>query len=379
MKKKIAIIGGSYLQLPAVLKGKELGYEVHCFAWKDGAVCEEYADFFYPISIKEKEEILKVCQRVGIDGITTISSDLAVLTVNYVASVMGLIGNPDEYSEMTTNKYLMRNCFSEHKIPSPQYTVVTGNGSYSIRNFSFPLIVKPTDRSGSRGVEKVLDPLQLDEAIVRAQKESFSGEAIIEEFVTGREISVEGISYEGHHYILQITDKVTTGAPYFVELAHHQPSDLPQDIQEKVKAIVLKALDALHIRYGASHSELKITEDGDIRVIEIGARMGGDFIGSDLVKLSTGYDFLEGVIKVAMGEFSIPELTEHKYSGVYFLCKETEQLKPVIEHYTDYPEIVHAEITDDVLRNVECSGDRSGYLIYQAPKRIIFYNNKESL
>lgn len=379
MKKKIAIIGGSYLQLPAVLKAKALGYEVHCFAWKDGAVCEEYADFFYPISIKEKEEILKECQRIGIDGITTISSDLAVLTVNYVASAMGLIGNPDEYSEVTTNKYLMRTCFSKHGIPSPQYTFVTSNGSYSIRGFRFPLIVKPTDRSGSRGVEKVLDPLQLDEAIVRAQKESFSGEAIIEEFVTGREISVEGISYEGHHYILQITDKVTTGAPYFVELAHHQPSDLPQDIQEKVKAIVLKALDALHIRYGASHSELKITEDGDIRVIEIGARMGGDFIGSDLVKLSTGYDFLEGVIKVAMGEFSIPELTEHKYSGVYFLCKETEQLKPVIEHYTDYPEIVHAEITDDVLRNVECSGDRSGYLIYQAPKRIIFYNNKESL
>lgn len=372
MKKKIAIIGGSYLQLPAVLKAKALGYEVYCFAWKDGAVCEEYADFFYPISIKEKEEILKECQRIGIDGITTISSDLAVLTVNYVASAMGLIGNPDEYSEVTTNKYLMRTCFSKHGIPSPQYTVVANNDSYSIRGFRFPLIVKPTDRSGSRGVEKVLDPLQLNEAIARAQKESFSDEAIIEEFVTGREISVEGISYEGHHYILQITDKVTTGAPYFVELAHHQPSNLPQDIQEKVKAIVLKALDALHIRYGASHSELKITEDGDIRVIEIGARMGGDFIGSDLVKLSTGYDFLEGVIKVAMGEFSVPVFTEQKYSGVYFLCKETEQLRPIIEHYSDYPEIVRAGITDDVLRNVECSGDRSGYLIYQSDKKMIF-------
>ena len=369
MKKKIAIIGGSYLQLPAVLKAKALGYEVHCFAWKDGAVCEEYADFFYPISIKEKEGILKECQRIGIDGITTISSDLAVLTVNYVASAMGLIGNPDEYSEVTTNKYLMRTCFSKHGIPSPQYTVVANNDSYSIRGFRFPLIVKPTDRSGSRGVEKVLDPLQLNEAIARAQKKSFSDEAIIEEFVTGREISVEGISYEGHHYILQITDKVTTDAPYFVELAHHQPSNLPQDIQEKVKTIVLKALNALHIRYGASHSELKITEDGDIRVIEIGARMGGDFIGSDLVKLSTGYDFLEGVIKVAMGEFSIPVFFEQKYSGVYFLCKETEQLKPIIEHYTDYPEIVRAEITDDVLRNVECSGDRSGYLIYQSERK----------
>lgn len=369
MKKKIAIIGGSYLQLPVVLRAKDMGYEVHCFAWKDGAVCENYSDFFYPISIKEKELILKECLRIGIDGITTIASDLAVLTVNYVASHMGLIGNPDEYSDITTNKYLMRTCFSEHDIPSPRYALVNNTQSYSIRDFRFPLIVKPTDRSGSRGVEKVLDPLQLEQAVERARKESFIDEAIIEEFVTGTEISVEGISYGGHHYILQITDKVTTGAPFFVELAHHQPSQFPQNIQAQVKSIVLKALDALHIQYGASHSELKITEEGDIKVIEIGARMGGDFIGSDLVKLSTGYDFLEGVVKVAMGEFSEPVFSEQKCSGVYFLCKETENLKQVIEHSADYPEIVRAEITDDVLRNVECSGDRSGYLIYQGSER----------
>ena len=93
-----------------------------------------------------------------------------------------------------------------------------------------------------------------------------------------------------------MTDKVTTGAPYFVELEHHQPSSLPENIQKRVKEIVLHALDALHIQYGAAHSELKITENDDIKVIEIGARMGGDFIGSNLVQLSTGYDFLQGVV-----------------------------------------------------------------------------------
>lgn len=369
-KRKIAIIGGSYLQLPAVLKAKELGYEVHCFSWKDGAVCKDYADYFYPISIIEKESILKECQRIGIDGITTIASDVAVLTVNYVASNMGLVSNPDEYSQITTNKYLMRLCFAENEVPSPRYTIADDANTYNIKAFKFPLIVKPTDRSGSRGVEKVLDPVQLDAAIQRARKESFSNTAIIEEFVTGREISVESISYKGRHYILQITDKVTTGAPYFVELEHHQPSSLPDDIKEQVKKIVLHALDALHIEYGASHSELKITEDGDIRVIEIGARMGGDFIGSTLVRLSTGYDFLEAVIKVAMGEFEEPVITEHHYSGVYFLSKETEYIKKYIENSQDYPEIVEAKITDETLRNIECSGDRSGYFIYQANKKI---------
>ena len=372
MKKKLAIIGASYLQQPLVEKAKKMGLEVHCFAWEEGAVCKDIADYFYPISIIEKEQILQECQNIGIDGITTIASDVAVLTVNYVASQMGLISNPDKYSEMTTNKYLMRECFAQNNIPSPKFSLVSDGNDYNICGFQFPLIVKPTDRSGSRGVEKVLAPIQLDEAIKRAKKESFSDTAIIEEFVTGREISVESISYKGKHYILQITDKVTTGAPYFVELEHHQPSSLPDTIQSQVKDIVLHALDALHIQYGASHSELKITEDGDIRVIEIGARMGGDFIGSDLVRLSTGYDFLEGVILVAMGKFVEPVITEKSYSGVYFLSKETERLKKIIDHRYNYPEIIKAEITDDTLKNIECSADRSGYFIYMTDHKSIF-------
>lgn len=370
MKKKLAVIGASYLQLPLVRKAQQMGLEVHCFAWADGAVCKDDADYYYPIDVKEKEQILEVCKRVGINGITTIAADLPVPTINYVAGRMGLISNSDKYSATTTNKFLMRQCFMENGIPSPKFTLVSSDGDYdNIRGFEFPLIVKPTDRSGSKGVEKILDPVQLDEAVKRAQKESFRNEAIIEEFVTGNEISVESISFEGKHYILQITDKVTTGAPFFVELEHHQPSSLSIDTQEQVKKIVLKALDALHIKYGASHSELKITENGDIKVIEIGARMGGDFIGSDLVKLSTGYDFLKGVIEVALGDFEEPKLTEHKYSGVYFLCKETEYILPIIQNADKYPEIVRSEVTDSILRNIECSADRSGYFIYQAAEK----------
>ncbi|MCH5308521.1 MAG: ATP-grasp domain-containing protein [Prevotella sp.] len=369
MKRKIAIIGGSYLQLPVVNKAKEMGLEVHCFSWEEGAVCKDVADCFYPISIVEKEQILAKCQEIGIDAVTTIASDTAVVTVNYVAQRMGLVSNPEEYSEMTTNKYRMRQCFLNSNIPSPRFSLVDDLAHYQITGFKFPLIVKPTDRSGSRGVEKVLDPIQLENSIVRAQKESFEHKAIIEEFVTGREISVESISYKGKHYILQITDKVTTGAPYFVELEHHQPSSLSSDIQEQVKQIVLKALNALHIQYGASHSELKITEDGDIKVIEVGARMGGDFIGSTLVQLSTGYDFLKGVIDVALGIFEKPRLAENHHSGVYFLSKETAHLKHIIEKWENYPEIIEAEITDEKLRSIECSGDRSGYLLYKANKK----------
>lgn len=363
--KKLAVIGGSYLQLPLVEKAKELGCEVHCFAWLEGAVCKDSADYFYPLSILEKEEILKICRKMSIDGITTIASDVAVVTVNYIADALGLVANPTFYTPVTTDKYRMRSCFVEYGIPGPRFVLFVPEQRQELDGFTYPVIVKPTDRSGSLGVEKVEKREELQEAVERARQEAFSGEVIIEEFVKGREISVEAISWQGKHYILAITDKVTTGAPFFVELEHHQPSSLPAEIQEKVRDIVLKALSALHIGFGASHSELKIDAGGRIKVIEIGARMGGDFIGSDLVHLSTGYDFLKGVVEVALGNFTEPVLKEQHYAGVYFLSRETAYLKDVIEQAGNYPEIVKAEITDPVLRNIECSKDRSGYLIYQ--------------
>ena len=353
-------------------KAREMGVESICFAWEEGAVCKDICDNFYPVSIVEKEAILKICREIGIDGITTIASDVAVLTVNYVAEKLGLVGNPDEFSETVTNKYLMRHCFMDNNVPSPRFCLTEGTIPEAVKAFRYPVIVKPTDRSGSRGVKKVDTNNELQTAIERACKESFQKKAVIEEFISGREISVESISNKGKHTILQITDKVTTGAPFFVELEHHQPSSLPSEIKHKVCDIVLNALDALHIQYGASHAELKIDDNGNIYIIEIGARMGGDFIGSDLVMLSTGYDFLKGVIEVALGDFKEPLIKDDSCSGVYFLCKETERLKSIIEDYQDYPEIVKAEIIDTDLRSIECSTDRSGYLIYKADNKIIY-------
>lgn len=369
--KKLAIIGASYLQLPLVKKAKELGCEVHCFAWEDGAVCREVADYFYPISIIEKEKILDVCRKIGIDGICTIASDVAAPTVAFVAGKLDLVSNDYTAAIRANNKFLMRNAFSAAGVPCPRYKMVKSVAEAREIGWDYPLIVKPSDRSGSLGVTKVMDKEELVAAIERAIGVSFKEEAMVEEYIEGREISVEFISYKGTHYPLQITDKVTTDAPYFVEIEHHQPADFTPSEYTRIYDITKTALDALGITNGASHSEYKITKEGRIAVMEIGGRMGGDFIGSDLVKLSTGYDFLKGVIDVALDEFEEPVKTTSMYSGVHFLCKETESIRYIIEHYKDYPEIVDAEITDDELRNVKCSADRSGYFIYQADKKVL--------
>ena len=216
-----------------------------------------------------------------------------------------------------------------------------------------------------------MSPEELEEGAEIALNYSFKHQAIVEEFIEGREVSVEFISHSGIHYPLTVTDKVTTGAPHFVELAHHQPSNLSSGIYDELYSTSRKALDALGITDGASHTEYRITESGEIFIIELGARMGGDFIGSDLVRLSTGYDFVKGVIQVALGEFGCPELTEKKFSGVYFLCKETERLLPFFEDSYKDPSFICKERMSDELKEVTCSGDRSGYIIYQADKRVI--------
>lgn len=363
---KLAIIGAGYLQLPLVRKAKCLGVETHCFAWEEGALCREIVDYFYPISITEKEEILSVCRQVGVDGILTIASDLAVPTVNYVAQQMGLVGNSDFYTSVVTNKFEMRQQLTSFEVASPKYQLVKKEEE-NVTDFTFPLIVKPTDRSGSIGVAKVNSEKELSFAVQRAIVCSFSKTAIVEEFVEGREVSVECISWKGKHFLLAITDKVTTSAPHFVEIAHRQPADVSSVMSRKIEKLTFSALDALHIENGASHTEIKITTDEQLFVVEVGARMGGDFIGSHLVPLSTGYDFLQGVIDVALGKFTPPDVSvfQNEVAGVHFLSAETIALKPIIENYQHYPEVVEAEILDEEVTLLQSSADRSGYLIYK--------------
>ena len=300
--KKLAIIGASYLQLPLILKAKEMGLETHVFAWKANDVGEEAADFFYPISIIEKEEILNKCREIGIAGICSIASDLAMVTVNYVAQKLGLCSNSIECTKKSTNKHLMRKCFELNNDPSPKSMEVDESFNPDSIDFEYPLIVKPTDRSGSRGIFKIEKKEDLKPAILASIKESFEKKALIEEFARGQEYSVEYISYKGKHTFLALTLKYTTGAPHFIETGHMEPAPVSDEVLEKIKSVVSHALTSLEIEYGASHSEIKIDDNGNIKIIEIGGRMGGDCIGSDLVKYSTGYDFVKMVIECALGE-----------------------------------------------------------------------------
>ena len=324
--KKIAIIGANDFQNPLILKAKSLGYETHVFAWQDGSIGEKTADYFYPISIVEKDEILEKCKEIGIDAIATIASDLATLTVNYVAEKLGLPGNSLECTKKSTNKYEMRKAFKEAGVATPGFEIVSSPKDIEkLNDMEYPLIVKPTDRSGSRAITKIYKKEELAEAISKAIENSFEKKAIVEEYIEGNEFSAEVITYNGEHKFLKITRKATTGAPHFIETGHIESAGLSKDMEEKVYKELTKALTALEITNSATHSEFKITPNGDVRIIEIGARMGGDCIGSDLVQISTGYDFVKMVIDVAMGNKpSFEKVTEPKVAAIKFIFNQND-------------------------------------------------------
>lgn len=363
-KEKVVIIGANSFQNPLIMKAKERGYETHVFAWESGDIGEKTADYFYPISITEKEKILEECKKIKPVAVCSIASDLAVITVNYVAHELGLTANDPKYSKICTNKYEMRKAFKESGVKVPNFVSIKENEKYDLSEFELPVIVKPTDRSGSRGVTKVEKREDLDKAIQNSIGYSFEKTAIVEEFIEGNEYSCECISYKGDHHFLTITKKYTTGAPNFIEIAHKQPSDLNNDEIEKVKHEVFNGLNALKIENGPSHSEFKIDKNGNIRIIEIGARMGGDCIGSDLVKISTGYDFVDLTLDIALGNKPVlKKVSEPKIAFIKFIFSK-EDLEKMNLIKKEHNELIYyiSEITD-LDHEIVDSSTRFGYYI----------------
>ena len=367
MKRDLAIIGASYLQLPLIEKAKEMGYRTHVFAWAAGDVGETAADYFYPVSIVEKDEILEKCRRIGICGICSIASDLAMTTVNYVAERLGLPGNSVSATAKSTNKYLMRKAFEEKGDPSPKCILADANMNLDSLDFTYPIIVKPTDRSGSRGIHKLNDASGFAEAVHSAIEQSFEKKALIEEFAEGQEYSVEYISYCGEHHFLAMTKKYTTGAPHFIETGHLEPAPVNSEVLDRVKSVVEHALNSLELKNGASHTELKITENGVIRIIEVGGRMGGDCIGSDLVRYSTGFDFVKMVINVACGD--IPDFTmvcEPHPAAVKFIITQ-DDMDEFHAMCADHPErlLKIVDLHPENIGKVTDSSNRAGCYIYR--------------
>lgn len=363
---KLAIIGASTGQLPLCIKAKELGHTVICFAWANGAVCKDVADTFYPISIFEKEEILKICRREKIDGVVSNASDATAEVTSYIATEMGLHGI--QYSSFIAlkDKSIVRQ-LTKDVLELSQVKVYLLQDEKEV---FFPCIVKPVIGYAKKGVTlaRSVSDLQIAKSYAL---EGTDCPIMIEQYISGAEISVETISFEGRHYIIQITDKENSGAPHFVELGHHQPSLISDVAKARIHKIIPHLLDSVNLQNGPSHIEMIVTPEDEVYLIEINPRGGGDEISNKLVRLSTGYDYLQGMIEVALGTFKEPVLNARKCSGIYFLSQQRANRLPAFEDDTKYEWLVekHFDISNG-MNEATGNYDRNGYLIYQADQKI---------
>lgn len=365
-KLKLAVMGAGKWQLPIYQKAKEMGIETHGFAYVENSDAKDHADYFYPVSLADKERIVEMCREIGVDGVVTCASDFATEVSCWVAEKLGLTTNPYSTVVNIHDKAWVREK-TGHLESVAQPLTVTGRLS-DIELPVFPCIVKPVHGNGKRGVWMVDTPETFEH--LKSFVEYNEGEdALAEQYISGKEYSVESLSYHGKHQVVQVTEKMSDGAPHFVELGHHQPaqiSDVQRDRMVKATTDILTAVGYIN---GASHIELKVTESGEIYLIDFNPRGGGDYISTHLVPLSTNCDYTREIINIALDRYDSggKDYENVACAGVYFLTKQTEHLLPYFMQ--DLPCVVQKEFDTHITESTG-NNDRSGFMIYRDDKKL---------
>lgn len=368
--KKIMILGASILQVPAIEESKKMGYYVIAVDMNKNAIGMSLADKAYVVSTIDQEGVLEVAKREKIDAITTIASDMPMRTVAYVCEKMNLKGISMDTAIKATDKFEMRNVLKKNNVPIPMFFHTNNFDEFCkiVKDIPIPYIVKPSDNSGSRGIFKVANKENnLKEIYEYVTKNSRKGWILVEEYMDGPEVSVEAITYNGVTNIIAITDKLTTGSPYFVEMGHSQYSKHSKKIQEEIKKITKMAIDAVGIINGPSHTEIKITKEGP-KIVEIGARLGGDNINTHLVPLSTGINIVRESLKIAMGEEPLIDFKYNKGSAIRYISSNSGIINNIgnIEDLRKQDGVIVIHIDKkkgELVSNICSSNDRIGYVI----------------
>lgn len=376
MNKKIMILGASVLQLPAIKQAKEMGLGVvavdmnpDAIGFMEDGVCKEV------ISTIDIPAIIEVAKKHNIDGIMTLATDMPMRSVAAVAKEMNLVGIDEQTALKATNKAYMREALRNHNVPIPDFYRVTNEQEYidAVKKFNVPFVVKPADSSGSRGIyliDDLADREKIAEAYSYSLKFSRSGEVVIEEYMSGQEVSVETLTVNGECHVIQITDKLTTGAPHFVEMGHSQPTELSAETTAKIAEVAKAANKAIGITSGPSHTEIMVTKEGP-KIVELGARLGGDCITTHLVPLSTGVNMVKCCIQIALG--LKPDLNSSLDCGCairYFNQKPgiVKKIEGLGEAYKiqGVKEISIVHGVGETVTEIKDSASRMGFVISQA-------------
>lgn len=372
MKKNLLILGASSLQVALINKSKELGFNTIVLDLNPSAPGASVADEFYPVSTTDAETVLSLARARGIAGIVT-TSDFPVRVVAYVSEALGLSALSIDVAKICTNKSLQREFLKKESFLHPKFKQIKSKADLEfLTTWEYPLIVKPVDSSASRGVQKVVHVDELMSAYEYALSCSKSGEVIVEEFISGREYSVEILVQDNEVFIVAITEKITSGenGKFFVEEVHIVPAMLPIEQKNQIERNVTKFILAVGLNNSAAHVEVMVNARG-VFIIEIAARLGGDYITSDLVPLATGMSMLEAIILISVGMKIDSRVFKNEFAGIHFITPNNyEKSKVHLEKIQKSENVVRVELEERkdgvILRS---SFDRLGYFIVKAKSR----------
>jgi biotin carboxylase len=305
-RKKILILGAGRDQVPIIKKAKDLGLFVIVVSPKGSYDGFSFADKVFYADIKEKDKILEFAKNEGIDGVASDQLDAAVQPVAYIAEKLKLAGIGYDCSQYFTNKLLMRRICQEIGIPVHKYKEAKDleHGLWAADTIGFPVVIKPVDSSGSRGVLRIDNEEEFKEKFGLTQQESFAGMVLIEEYLNGEQFLTRGYidNYNlrlfafANRYYFRLSKLFLPNLTIF-------PAKIESSVKERMVNYYNRLIEKLKPKFGASGIEwIYNLETDKLHVIEISIRGGGAFIGSDLMPQAYGIDIQPYLINACLNQ-----------------------------------------------------------------------------
>ena len=372
-KKSILVFGVGELQKSIIGRAHKKGLLVVGIDPCADAFCKDDVDAFEIVGGQDFEGTIAVAKKYSVSAVITAATDKPLVMMARVAKELNLPFYSVETATWSTDKYQMKQRFIEGGVPCAKGKLV--KSAQETADFVFPVIVKPRDNSGSRGVKLCRTKEELQSCIDEALEYSHLDSVLVEEFIEGQEYSIESLHYDGKTEVIQFTEKRTTEFPYNVELGHKQPANLTETQRNAIREVISKIANALNFENCPSHTELKINERG-IFVIETSPRLGGDYITSTLVPLSTGINIEDRLLNIALGE-SVDTKTGRveNASGVCFFSLPEGRVTGIdkdIDEVSSWDGVVDFNLKlkiGDCVNKITSSLNRYGQFIIKAENR----------
>ena len=335
--KKLLMLGGAPSQVVAIRRAKEMGYYVITCDYLENNPGHTISDEYHNVSTVDKEGVLNLAKSLSVDGVVCYISDPGIPTAAYVAEKLGLPSSPYDSVKILSNKDLFRSYLQKHQFNVPQskgYATLE-EAKAEIHTFKLPVMIKPVDSSGSRGVSKIDSIDFLPEKIEEALRFSRAKRFIIEEYIEkkGYQIGGECFFVNGEIQFVRLVNNhfQSNSTDLTMPVGDSWPCNLPVFLQGKINSELQRLIKLLNMKTGPLIFEALIDSVGNVYIIDVGVRNSGDL--TQIIKQMEGIDLIEYTIKAALNEdcSDLVNIEPKGYGAVYTIINEKEGLFKYLE------------------------------------------------